>query len=764
MLEQFQNLKIYSHQQELREAIENHSSILIKSSPGSGKTTFIPCLVQEVTQEKILVLEPRRLAAKLASNWIERKLVQKPARFVGYQFRDENKTNENTQIQFVTEGTFLKIVLNNPTLEGISAVILDEFHERNWQTDIGISILQSLQKKRPELKIIIMSATINETSLQRFFNAQIKVLNYELPPYPLKMIYASSDLLKKSLPLQILESVKKSSGDTLIFLPGLKEIFQTRELLEENHIQPYILHSSVKKEEQELIFQKIESRKIILATNIAESSLTIDGIQTVIDSGLMRENQYSPWSGISELITKKCSQFSSIQRAGRANRTHEGTCIRLFSIDDFKERKVENTAEIHNVDLAEIILFKQALPYSFNMFESPQVQKWETSLKLLQKIGALDENGKITTIGHFIIHSPLPPRYARVFYESLKTKNVLLVSDVIENLVELLNEGSRRETLILKLKREQQIQDTEVTFAQTMVECFLQGFFDHLARYREEQNDFVTASGVILKQSKNIENEFYHHPWWLILNVDPSGKYITKMIPVEKEMILKNLHNKIQVKEEFQGKNLFRKHYLESLLIQEEKLITKESQKNSKHQFLKHEFERFKQSQEYQRILFFSQKLFKKDLSDFPWEILEEELLEYPENQIWDQIVLELKLHIDPHYQFPIDDYCPKEYILHDRKKVVIHYEENKKPWIESFIQDFYGKKNAPSIFKGEISLTLSLLGPHKRSLQLTSDFINFFSKTYFEIVGELRREYPKHYWPDKPFEAKPILFKKLVT
>jgi ATP-dependent helicase HrpB len=764
MLEQFQNLKIYSHHQELKEAIENYSSILIKSSPGSGKTTFIPCLVQEVTQGKILVLEPRRLAAKLASNWIEKKLEQKPSRFVGYQFRDENKTNENTKIHFVTEGTFLKIVLNNPTLEGISAVILDEFHERNWQTDIGISVLHSLQKRVPELKLIIMSATINEMPLQRFFNSQIKILNYELPPYPLKTIYASSELLKKTLPSQILQSVMNSSGDTLIFLPGLKEIYQVRDLLEENHIHPFILHSSVKKEDQELIFEKIESRKIILATNIAESSLTIDGIQTVIDSGLMRENQYSPWSGISELITKKCSQFSCVQRAGRANRTQEGTCMRLFSVDDFKQRKVENTAEIHNVDLAEIILFKQALPYSFEMFESPQEQKWETSLKLLKKIGALDENAKITPIGHFIIHSPLPPRYARVFYESLQTKNPSLITEVIEKIVELLNEGSRRENLIQKLKREQQNKETESTVAQTMVECFLQGFFDHLARYRREQDDFVTATGAILKLSKAIEDEFYHHPWWLILNVDPSGKYITKLIPVEKEMILKNLQNKIQVKEEYQGKSLSRQYYLDSLLIQEEKLITKESQKHSKHQSLKEELMRFRQSQEYQRILFFSHKLLKKDLSDFPWEILEEELLDYPENQIWDQIVLELKLHIDPQYQFSIDDYCPKEYILHDRKKVLIHYEENKNPWIESFIQDFYGRKNAPSIFKGEIPLTLSFLGPHKRSLQLTSDFFNFFTKTYFEIVGELRREYPKHYWPDKPLDAKPILFKKLVT
>jgi ATP-dependent helicase HrpB len=349
---------------DIRRNLESHASLILQASPGSGKTTRVPPgLLNEswAVNKEIWVLVPRRLAAKMAALRVAEEMAEKVGQTVGYHFRFEKAIGPKTRLKFLTEGMFLKLAFGDPTLKNVAAVFLDEFHERHLHTDVALGYLQWLHGHgRPDLKVIVMSATLPAESLARFLAAP--VIRLETPLYPVSIIYqpiSPTKRLEAAVRDAVSEALSKSRGDILVFLPGVGDIVRCEETLKtilREQVKILPLYADLSSEAQAEVFRPASKPKIILATNVAETSLTIDGVTTVIDSGLHRRSGFSWWSGISRLVTRPISKASAIQRAGRAGRTAPGQTLRLYSSSDFEGRPDYEIPEIQRSDLAETIL------------------------------------------------------------------------------------------------------------------------------------------------------------------------------------------------------------------------------------------------------------------------------------------------------------------------------------------------------------------------------------------------------------------------
>ena len=342
-------------------------NLVIEAPPGAGKTTRVPPAILGLVQGAVLVLEPRRIAARMSARRVAFELGEDVGNTVGYQVRFEERTGPNTRLLFLTEGVLTRRFITDPTLKGVDAVILDEFHERHLESDLALALLKRLQQSRPELLLIVMSATLDANPIAtylgscpilrsegRMFPLVIRHLPYSPEPLPLQVAKAAAIL-----------AADKHQGNTLVFLPGIAEIRRTaREcegLARKEALVILPLHGDLKLAEQDRVVQPSKERKLILATNVAESSITVDGVTAVIDSGLARIASHSPWTGLSTLQIGRISKASAMQRAGRAGRTAPGRVLRLYPEEDFQLRPDHDSPEIARADLSSLLLFLRAM-------------------------------------------------------------------------------------------------------------------------------------------------------------------------------------------------------------------------------------------------------------------------------------------------------------------------------------------------------------------------------------------------------------------
>lgn len=512
---------------ELREAVANYSTVLVKASPGSGKTTRLPWYLAHGLNKRVVVLEPRRLAAKLAAQRIATEENLTLGKEVGYQFRFEKKTSEDTSLIFYTEGTFIRKFLQDQNLKDVDVVILDEFHERHLDTDLALSLLRNLQSKRPELKIILMSATL-DTKLVEFF-PNSKVIEIEAPMYPIEIHYLPNQpsVLNQSLESKVKKAIEsyQGEGDILVFLPGMREMLKVKETLNGD---VFLLHADLTKEEQDAAVSLSKKQKIILATNIAESSVTIPGVRLVIDSGIQREAYYSSWNGLKSIQDVPVTKSSAIQRAGRAGRTAPGQCIRLYSQQDFNERVEFTIPELFKADLTDTFLMVKGTGLTPEWFQVPPQDKWEKAKELCFKMGAIDQNSELTNMGKKFFQYPLDARLTRIMiegenYTQENKKNLLrYICREIED-----DKGPLFERLSYYLK-------TSGHNASSWEKCVLTGFIDQVARYRSKQRDFVHYSGKTLKAHhlhQDLMDGFY-----LILDITQKQEAY-KILSIEEEWL-----------------------------------------------------------------------------------------------------------------------------------------------------------------------------------------------------------------------------------
>ncbi len=404
-------------------------SVVLEAPPGAGKTTRAPrALLDAGLDGEIIVLEPRRLAARLAARRVAEELGERVGETVGYTVRFEDVSSSRTRVRFVTEGVLTRRLVADPTLTGVSVVLLDEIHERHLQGDVALALLRRLQQtRRPDLRLVAMSATLDAGPIASFLGCDVLRSEGKRFDVAIEHLSAPDD---RRLELQVASAVRSLvtsgiDGHVLVFLPGAADIRRALEscakLASEHDLALLPLHGDLPPAEQDRAVGPSSKRKVILSTNVAESSVTIEGVVAVVDSGLVRVARHAPWSGLPTTAIEKTSRASATQRAGRAGRTRPGRAIRLYTKADHDTRPEHDTPEILRVDLAQTFLELHASgARDLAWLSAPKPEAVSAAEALLERLGAIDASGSITEIGRRMLTFPLHPRQARVLVEAAR--------------------------------------------------------------------------------------------------------------------------------------------------------------------------------------------------------------------------------------------------------------------------------------------------------------------------------------------------------
>lgn len=841
------------------ENLKSSNSLILQATPGAGKTTRVPSALKELFEGKIFVLEPRRLAAKLSAERAAQELSEKCGETIGYQIRFDKVESEKTKIKYITEGIFSRLVISDPILSGISCVIIDEFHERHIHTDIALMLVKLLQQTiRPDLKLIVMSATLETKNLQEYL-PDAKVFLSEGKVFPISFEYFKPEDTKKQLQFQVHHAVEdllknpSCPGHILIFLPGAQEIKRCAEALQDlsdqNHCDVYQLKADLPIQEQQQIFSQSVKRKIILSTNVAETSITIDGVTGVVDSGLAKIAGQASWSGLPTLDVLPISQSSCIQRAGRAGRTGPGVAKRLFTQLDFNMRPAFQKPEIQRVDLSQMLLELKIMEKKLqSFFKSNQIKNknqnffpWleeppqnivQSCSTLLRYLGAFDSENNVTDIGIQISKYPLHPRLGKVLVEAqrknLLPQAILVVSFInegmlfrkgidapdvahsdIEYQLEIfksfyfkkdLSQSKKNLIDFVAFKRietltRQLCNITSISFQKCLEPIsqenlsliLLSGYPDRVCQVRNQSKKNISGrkemnlclgGGALLAHSSVVQDSEF----LLAIDAEESASAISQSDStqirichgIEEDLLIAAPDGFVQDSENYTwdvqnervrgakktlyGKLVLEEHPIKEQTRQYETILTKQLSSlwpkpfddDSALQFLGVRTALAKKAGCSLNIPNFSEEDFdlllchicegKKSFD----EILEKDLDEYIEE------------FINYDDKKTLSELFPSSITIGKGKKVKVHYEKDKPPWVASRLQDFFGTLQTPRICKGTITLVVHLLAPNMQSVQVTTDLAGFWERGYMEVKKELSRRYPRHSWPEDPKTAEP--------
>lgn len=451
----YKSLPVYEQKDRILETLKTNQVIVVQSPTGSGKTTQIPVILHEAGYSDngiIAVTQPRRIAALSVSEFIAKQLGTSYPGLVGYKMRFEDKTDLSTKIKIMTDGILLQEMKLDPMMNKYSVIMVDEAHERSLNIDFVLGLIKRVLKERPDLKVIVSSATMNAEKFSNYFDG-CPIVTIDTVTYPVSVIYDPPTIPASTLTVTAEEALLQkvsttierilynhTDGDILVFLPGEKAIKDCINKLYYSHfsrkIQMIPLYGRLPKEEQEKVFDKAPfgRKKVILSTNIAETSVTIDGITSVIDSGLAKLNFYSPRTYTSSLIETSISKASCNQRRGRAGRTQPGTCYRLYPRKDYDTRESYTTEEIFRTDLSEVVLRMAELGITdfeaFDFISQPPREGIRGAVETLKMLKALNDDNTLSSIGNLMVLFPLPPRVSRIIVES-----ILHYPDVLEEVL-----------------------------------------------------------------------------------------------------------------------------------------------------------------------------------------------------------------------------------------------------------------------------------------------------------------------------------------
>ncbi len=539
---------------------------LLEAEPGAGKTTRVPPALFQSGSRSVYVLEPRRLAARLAAARVAEELGERLGNTVGYQVRFERIGNSETRLWFLTEGVLTNRLLARQALPQNAVVILDEFHERHLETDIAFALLRDLLRTRPDLRVLVMSATLAAENLVSKLG-DVPVLRASGRTFPVEVSYtpASAATLEEQVAEAVAKTMAQTSGHVLVFLPGASEIRKAINACEPiarvagARLLP--LYGDLSPGEQDLAVAPSNVRKIICSTNVAESSITIDGVEAVIDSGLARVLSVSPWTGFSKLQVEKVSKASAVQRAGRAGRTGPGKAIRLFSESNFVRRPEAIAAEILRVDLAQVFLQLAAAGYNITellWIDEPPAANIEQAKELLLRLSALTPEGTITSAGRQMAKLPIHPRLARLALEgtelgggqeacelaaklaenrmrSDKRERTDFSSDVEAILADDLSFASRK--LKAQLRETTRSVSVRCQDSHALEKAILCGFSDRVARRRGETLLLSSGSSARLHR-----NSFTHSEFLVAVEADDRSDLSAPLVrfacPIEPDWLL----------------------------------------------------------------------------------------------------------------------------------------------------------------------------------------------------------------------------------
>ncbi len=799
---------------QLKEKLALYQVLVLEAPPGAGKTTAVPLALLDadwLNGQKILMLEPRRLAARSAAEFMARQRNENVGQTIGYSIRYEQRTSAQTRIEVITEGILTRRLQSDPELSDVGLVIFDEFHERNIHSDIALALTNDLRKGlREDLRILIMSATLDSEPLLKLLAAER--LRSEGRNWPIDVIHLGGDISTNCvapMTAAITRAAAETTGDILAFLPGVYEIERVKTQLAPRlqELQIYPLHSRLKPAEQQLALKKSVKRKLILTTNIAETSLTIDGIATVVDSGLCRQPGFDPGSGLSRLTTTRISQASSKQRAGRAGRQGPGVCYRLWSEAAQASLLPQTPPEIRSADLTPLAFELSAWGLQdatqLDWLDPPPAGALAAAKQLLLQLGLIDQRGRLTSDGRRASRLPVHPRFASLLLEAERLNLLPLGCLLCAFLAERVGSSSGREedlgqdlrqfnheihsqrgqalpaarsfkqlAGIFKIKPPQTNQLENDLLARLIAHAYP----DRIACSSQADGDYLLANGRGAQLS--VQSSLRSSNWLAVTDVSQNE---TGAVRIRQALALDNSWLKQQIaaakwqnevywdgpKQRVMARRIKRRGAIE---------LCSESQTPAPAQVVEIICATLRSNGEV--LLNWSKEaeqflnrigLLHRVLGD-PWqEINRKSLLQKPE--IWlapflngiktaDQLkkfnlLPALQSLLDWQQTKQFDQLTPLRMKVPSGEMMKVDY-QTEGPTLPVKLQQLFGLAETPSICRGQVPLKLQLLSPAGRPLAVTSDLRSFWDQVYPEVQKEMKGRYPKHPWPNDPWAATP--------
>ena len=819
----------------LRAKLAAHSSLVLQAPPGAGKTTGVPlALLREpwLAGRSIVMLEPRRLAARAAAARMASLLGERVGETVGYRIRFESKVSAKTRVEVITEGILTRRLQSDPALEGVGLVIFDEFHERHLHTDLALALtLDSRRNLREDLKLIVMSATLDGAAVSRLLG-DAPIVTSEGRSHPVDVRYApvaNDARLAEAMSAEISKVLAQYEGDVLAFLPGAWEIRRTQELLQrgDRTLDIFPLYGDLPWELQDKAIQPSVPgrRKAVLATPIAETSLTIDGVRVVVDAGYARVPQFDPASGLSRLTTQRISRASADQRAGRAGRTAPGVCVRLWGETVQRGLIPQSIPEMHSADLAPLALELAAWGVrdaaTLTWLDPPPTAALAQARDLLRELDAVDDAGAITESGRAMAGLPLHPRLAHMLHEARRLGCAALGCDIAALLSErdiLSGEGKRSSDFGLRLEalhafRRQgrsgaQVHHADANGCQRVDRAASQ--YRRLLRADEDDDD-LSMAGVLLASAypdrvglaraagsnryalasgsgaRLHEKDMLRPACLVAANLDAGeGEGLIHLAAAVEPQELhryfpRHLHTRDVVRwDETQQAVVARREKLFGKLVLESSTLGDAGTDALRAAML--------------------DGLRRMGLDVLPWtpaarawqarvlslrswcpdeewpDVSDAALLSTLEEWLGPYLdgvtrrahlarlnLLDiLKARLDWKQGQRLDEGAPTHLEVPSGSHIRVDYAPGEAPVLAVKLQEMFGLADTPRVAWGRVPVTLHLLSPAKRPIQVTQDLHGFWERTYAEVKKELKGRYPKHPWPDDPWNAVPTRRAKL--
>ncbi|MBA3663224.1 MAG: ATP-dependent helicase HrpB [Bacteroidetes bacterium] len=811
------NLPVTEIIEPVRKALASENTLIVNAPPGAGKSTLLPlALFNEswLNGKKIIMLEPRRLAARTIASRMSELLDDEVGNTVGFRIRFENRVSVKTKIEVVTEGILTRMLHNDNALENVGLVIFDEFHERNLNADVALALCREAQQVlRPDLRILVMSATLNLPELTHLLKAP--VIESKGKQYPVEVIYsgeADANLLPELTARMVARAVKEHEGDVLVFLPGEGEIKKCAELLDGqlSDILIHPLYGQLPQREQFLAIMpnKQGKRKIVLATSIAETSLTIDGVRIVVDSGFVKGSKFDPKSGLSRLETLRISKDSADQRAGRAGRLSAGVCYRMWTMATHERLSSHRVPEIMEADLASLVLDMAQWGVSdiedLTWLMPPPKSSLSQAKDILHQLNAL-VNNKITAHGKQIHRLACHPRIAHMLLMA-ENKNMKQLGTDIAALLEERDPLQRDAGIDINLRVEAlrrarnnnsggrfaRIEKVASSYRKMLeldednsaVDPYETGLLiayaypERIASARPGNNaQFQLANGKIATAGH--KDDLSHEPWLAVAHMDLRdglGKIFLAAPLNPKDLLSMVKEQEVVTWDSRKGGIIATKDLrIGNIVLQSKPLANPNADliaaavinavKSGGENLLNFDEEMI---QLQNRIMSLKKWNEGEEWPDVNISSLLENcetwlgpyLREVKRSEDLKRINLSeaLLYSLSQEQQKQLDKLAPSKIDVPSGSKIKIDYFSNgATPVLAVRLQEVFGLSDTPKLNNGKTAVVMHLLSPGYKPVQVTSDLKSFWNNMYHEVKKELQRRYPKHSWPDDPWNAPAV-------
>lgn len=790
---------------ELLTALDASSQVLLTAPTGAGKSTWLPLRLLEHRgiKGRIILLEPRRLAARNVAQRLAELLNEKPGETVGYRMRAQSCIGPQTRLEVVTEGVLTRMIQRDPELAGVGLVILDEFHERSLQADLALALLLDVQQGlRDDLKLLIMSATLDNGRLQQMLPDAPTIVS-EGRAFPVERRFqplAAHLRFDEAVAIATADLLRHESGSLLLFLPGVGEILRVQEQLATRVGSDVVLCPlygalTLAEQRQAILPAPQGKRKVVLATNIAETSLTIEGIRLVVDCAQERVARYDARTGLTRLITQRISQASMTQRAGRAGRLEPGICLHLLAKEQAERAAAQGEAEILQSDLSgllmELLQWGCTDPEQLNWLDAPPTINLQAAKRLLQMLGAL-AGDRLSATGQKMAALGNDPRLAAMLVSANNDDEAATAAKLAAILEEPPRGGStdlavafsrnqpawqqRSQQLLKRLNVRNGHPDSAL-----LPSLLAQAFADRIARRRGQEGRYQLANGMgamLDADDASGRHEWLIAPLLLQGSASPDAR-ILLALPLDIEALMQACPELLQQSDtiewdETQGTlKALRRSRIGQLTVKVQPLA-KPSEEELHQAMLNGIRDKglsvlnwTPEAGQFRLRL----QCAANWLPEYDWPAVDEDsLLASLESWLLPHmsgvhslralkalnVAQALRGLLDWSMLQRLDSELPAHYTVPTGSRIAIRYHEDNPPVLAVRMQEMFGEAKTPTIAQGRIPLVLELLSPAQRPLQVTSDLSAFWQGSYREVQKEMKGRYPKHVWPDDPANTAP--------